>query len=117
MTLEESIKVSFNQRKIGDHQYCIFSAALESVVAANKCVILHHMTWLFCNHRMIWAGRDLKAHPVLIPLPWDGCQSLDQAVQDPLQPGLGHLQGEGNYSFSGHVSLNLNFKSRKATCF
>lgn len=49
LTLEESTKVSLNQREISDHQYCIFSAALESVVAANTCIILHCMTWSFCN--------------------------------------------------------------------
>lgn len=41
---------------------------------------------------MAWVGRDLKDHLVPTPLPSEGCQlqdqALDQASQIPIQPGL-----------------------------
>ena len=40
-----------------------------------------------------WVERDIKA-PQPQPLPWAGCPPPDQAAQGPIQPILGHLQGE-----------------------
>lgn len=40
-------------------------------------------------------------HPHPQPLLWAACPPRDQAAQDPIQHGLGHLQGSGTHSFSG----------------
>ncbi len=46
------------------------------------------------NHRMAWIGGDLKISSSFNPPPchWQGCQPLDQAAQDLIQPGLECLQ-------------------------
>jgi len=38
---------------------------------------------------MAWIGRDFKDHPAV------GSIATQQAAQDPIQPGLEHLQGWG----------------------
>jgi len=57
------------------------------------------------NQRMAWVGRDLKDHWASTFLPQAGPPAshliLDQAVQNPIQPSLEHLQGWGIHSLSG----------------
>jgi len=50
---------------------------------------------------MVWAGRDLKAHPFPIPCHGQGHLPPHHVAQSPIQPGLEHLQGWGIHSFSG----------------
>ena len=45
------------------------------------------------NHGMVGLKGTLKP-PKPQPLPWAGCPPPDQAAQGPIQPILGHLQGE-----------------------
>ena len=53
-------------------------------------------------HGMVWAGRDLKAHPVPTPCHGQGHLPLEQVAPSPcVQPGLEHCQGWGSHSFSG----------------
>jgi len=55
---------------------------------------------------MACVGRDLKDHLVPTPRYRQGHQlldqTLDQAAQGHIQPGLEHVQGWDNYSLSGH---------------
>ena len=44
------------------------------------------------NHRITWFGRDHEDCLVPTPCHKQGCQSLDQTAQGPIQPGLEHLQ-------------------------
>ena len=54
---------------------------------------------------MVWVKRDLKDHQVSTLCCKQGHLSpdliLDQATQDPIQPGLEHLQGQGSHKRSG----------------
>jgi len=43
------------------------------------------------NHRMVWAGRDLKHHLVPTPCHGQGHLPQDQGAQSPVQPGLEHF--------------------------
>ena len=75
------------------------------------------------NHRLVWVGRDLKAHPVPALCHGQGHLPLDQVAQSPIQPGLDHCQGWDSHSFSGQpvpgphhphreeLVSNLNFPS------
>ena len=51
---------------------------------------------------MAWVGRDLNCHVGNNPCCRQGYQildyTLDQVAQGPIQPGLEHLQGQGNHS-------------------
>lgn len=49
---------------------------------------------------MALVGRDLNDHLVPPPCHRQGHIPLGQAAQSPIQPGLEHLQGWGNHSFS-----------------
>uniref|UniRef100_A0A672UYG3 Tripartite motif containing 65 n=1 Tax=Strigops habroptila TaxID=2489341 RepID=A0A672UYG3_STRHB len=42
------------------------------------------------NHRMVWVGRDLKAHSVPTPCHGQGHLPLEQVAPSPVQPGLEH---------------------------
>jgi len=53
------------------------------------------------NHRVFSVGWDLKGRPVPTPCLGKGCHPPAQAVQDPIQPSLEHLQRWGTHSFSG----------------
>jgi len=59
------------------------------------------------NHRMAWAGRDLKDHRVPTPCCGQSCQSQapGHVAQDPIQPGLEYCQGWGISSFSGQPDV------------
>ena len=54
---------------------------------------------------MAWVRSDLKDNQVPTPCSRQGHQSLylilDQAVQNPIQPGLEHLPGQGIHNLSG----------------
>ena len=59
------------------------------------------------NHRMARVGRDLKDHPPSSLQPHCHRQGpqpphliLDQAAQDPIQPGPEHLQGRGIHNLN-----------------
>lgn len=45
------------------------------------------------NHRMVLVGRDLEDHLVPIPFCGQGCQLLDQALDQVTQGSISHLQG------------------------
>jgi len=47
------------------------------------------------------AGRDLKDHKVTTSMPQAVLPPTDQAAQDPIQPGLEHLQKWGTHILSG----------------
>lgn len=39
-------------------------------------------------HRVVWVGRDIKAHSALTPLLWVGCPPPAQAARDPSNMAL-----------------------------
>ena len=39
-------------------------------------------------HKMVWVGRDIKAHSALTPLLWVGCPPPAQAARDPSNMAL-----------------------------
>ena len=44
--------------------------------------------WGVQDHSMVWVGRDLKNHPVLLPCHGQGPHPPAQAAASPVQPGL-----------------------------
>ncbi|XP_061317325.1 keratinocyte-associated protein 3 isoform X2 [Pezoporus flaviventris] len=73
-------------------------ADARAAIATNDCPF---NTTRIYNHRMVWVGRDLKAHPVPTPCHRQGHLPIDQVAPSPVQPGLEHCQGWGSHSFSG----------------
>ena len=57
-----------------------------------------------------WKG--LEDHLAPIPCHGQGCHSPVQAAQNPIQPGLKHLQGWGTHSFSGQPVPKHGFWGR-----
>jgi len=58
--------------------------------------------WSRCLNRGItaWFGLEGVLKPTRFqPLPWTGTPPSDQAAQGPIQPSLGHLQGQGILNF------------------
>ena len=65
------------------------------------------------NSKMVWVGRDLRAHPVPTPCHGQGCHPAAQTAQGHNQPGLEHLQGWGTYSFSGQpVIMSISYVTK-----
>ena len=56
---------------------------------------------------MAYVGRDLKDHQAPTPLPWAGCPPPAEAAQNPIQHGLGHLQGWGTHRL---ISIQQNIQ-------
>jgi len=64
---------------------------------------------------MAYVRRDFKAHLVPAPCHGQGCHTVDQAAQGPIQPGFECLQGWSICNLSGqpvpllHCSLSKEF--------
>ena len=65
---------------------------------------------------MAQVGRDLKDHLFPTPRHGQGCQPVDQALdQGPIQPGLEHLQGQSIHDLSGQHLTTLSVKKSPLT--
>jgi len=69
-----------------------------------------HVSSLLQNNRTTESQNGLGWEGTYGPLSskllmWADCYPLDQVAQDPIYPGLEHLQGWGIYSFSGSPRL------------
>jgi len=67
------------------------------------------------EHRIAWAGRDLKKHPNS-STPTMG-RDTSSAAQDPTQPGLEYLQGSGTQCHHPLSKEFLHDVSSKYTLF
>ncbi|XP_048803588.1 uncharacterized protein LOC125694433 [Lagopus muta] len=67
------------------------------------------------NHRITRVGRDPKDHVVPTPLPGRATKHphSDQVAQDPVQPGLEHVQGRGIHNLPGQPVPGPNHSPSK----
>ncbi|XP_048819769.1 uncharacterized protein LOC125701581 [Lagopus muta] len=67
------------------------------------------------NHRITRVGRDPKDHVVPTPLPSRATKHThsDQVAQDPVQPGLKHVQGRGIHNLPGQPVPGPNHSPSK----
>lgn len=68
------------------------------------------------NHRMVRVGKGLKVHLFQSPHYGQGCHSLDQIAQGPIQPDLEHCQAWGIHSLSGQP-LPVSHHALNKKCF
>lgn len=64
-------------------------------------------------HKIVQAGRDLKAHVISFPCHGQEYLPLSQVAPTPVQPGPEHLQRWGSHSFSRQCASALPFSQGK----
>ena len=85
----------------GSSSWNILAVPENTTLHSDFVIQTYIFIFLFCFHRMVWLGKDLKDHLVPTPCHEQGHLPLDQGAQSSIQPGLEPCQGGGSHSLSG----------------